>query len=95
MEEATKFAYTRLFMLRSTMDVVSMAIDFSKGNMKESVVDNLPSRGPVKTLICLPSPLKWTASTPNLLRSQSPTSRVEMMAHKKLYGDAKGDSQDS
>ena len=51
------------FMLRSATDVVSAAIDFSKQNVDDGVVDSPPSKGSYRTPACSPSPLKRTFST--------------------------------
>jgi len=51
--------------LRSTIVMALTTIDFSKGNVEEGKVDSLLSQGLIRTPICLPSPLKRTASTPS------------------------------
>lgn len=50
--------YSRPYLLRSAADASSTAIDFSKGGVEDGVVDSPPSRGPVRTPACSPSPLK-------------------------------------
>lgn len=46
------------YMLRSAADAASAAIDYSKGNIDDGVVDSPPSRASGRTPICSPSPLK-------------------------------------
>ena len=62
------------YMFRSTTDAASAAIDYSKGNIDEGVVDSPPSRGPERTPLCSPSPLKPVSSSQR--RSLSPTPRT-------------------
>ena len=69
-------------MLRSAADAASAAIDYSKGDVEEGVVDSPPSRGPTRTLICSPSPLKRTLSTRGGMFS--PASRTEGATSRKL-----------
>ena len=49
-------------MLCLATDAASAAIDYSKGNIEDGVIDSPPSRGPMKTPICSPSPLKRASS---------------------------------
>ena len=67
-------------MLCSVGDAASTTIDYSKGNIEDGVVDSPPSRGPVKTPICSPSPLKraslsWGRSFSSAHRTEAATSR--------------------
>jgi hypothetical protein len=82
---------SRPYALGSAADAASAAIDFSKGNVEEGVVDSPPSWGPTRTPICSPSPMKRTGVTPSQLRSQSPTLRTPNTPHRKLYADDAGD----
>jgi len=79
--------YSRPYLFRSATNATSAPINFSKGNVKEGMVDSLSSRGLVKTLICLPSLLKRIVSTLTRLFSQSPTQRTPNTSHRKLYAD--------
>ena len=67
-------------MLCSAADAASATIDYSKGNIEDGVVNSPPSRGPVKTPICSPSPLKraslsWGRSFSSPHRTEAATSR--------------------
>ena len=77
--------YSKPYVLFSATDAALAAIDFSKGNVEEGVVDSPPSRRVPRTLVCSPSPLKWIASTPSWMCSQSPTQRTEFTLNRKLY----------
>ena len=68
------------YMLCSAADAASAAIDYLKGNIEDRIVDSPPSRGPVKTPICSPSPLKraslsWGCSFLSPHRTEAATSR--------------------
>ena len=69
-------------MFRSATDAASVAIDYSKGNIKDRVVDSPPSRGPGKIPICSPSPLKRVS--PSRGWSSSPTLRMDEATSRKL-----------
>lgn len=79
--------YSKPYVLCSATDAASAAIDFSKENVEEGVVDSPPSRGLARTPICSPSPLKRIASTPSRMRSQSPAQLTEFTPNRKLYKD--------
>ena len=51
------------YMLCLAADAASTAIEYSKGNIEDKVIDSPPSRGPVKTPICSPSSLKRASSS--------------------------------
>lgn len=51
------------YLLRSAADAASAAIDYSKGDIEDGVVDSPPSRGFVETPACSPSPLKRASPT--------------------------------
>ena len=68
------------YMLCSAADAAFAAIDYSKGNIEDGIVDSPLSRGPVKTPICSPSPLKrasssWGRSFSSAHRTEAATSR--------------------
>ena len=69
-------------MLCSAVDAASATIDYSKGNIEDRVVDSPPSRGPVNTPICSPSPLKWASSSRG--HSFSSTHWTEAITSRKL-----------
>ena len=50
--------FSKPYMFRSATDAASAAIDYSKGNIEDGIVDSPPSRGPGRTPIYSPSPLK-------------------------------------
>jgi hypothetical protein len=72
----------------SATDVASVALDFSKGNVEDKVVDSLPSRSARRTPVCLPSPLCDYRSTPIRQRSCSPTHHNVCKPQRQLYGKA-------
>jgi hypothetical protein len=69
-------------MLRSAADAASAAIDYSKGNIEDGVVDSPPSRGPSRTPICSPSPLKRVSS--GRAGSFSPAQRTDVGTSRRL-----------
>ena len=69
-------------LMRSATDAASAAIDFSKGNVDDGANDSPPSRGPGRTPICSPSPLKRVSSTRG--SPWSPDRRAEGATHRKL-----------
>ena len=60
------------YMFRFATDAVSAAIDYSKGNIEDRVVDSPPSRGPDRTPMCSPSPLKQVSSSRGQSLSSTP-----------------------
>jgi hypothetical protein len=44
-------------LMYSAADAASAALDFSKGNVEDGIVDNLLSRSAGRMPVCLPSPL--------------------------------------
>lgn len=86
--------FSRPYVMCSRIDAPSTAIDFSKGSVDDGVVDSPPSRGPVRTPVCSPLPLKRAESLPVRRRSLSPTPRTETTPHRKLYGSFDGDRVD-
>ena len=58
------------------------AIDYSKGNIEDGVVDSPPSRKPGRTPICSPLPLKRVS--PSRGRSSSPTLQTDKATSRKL-----------
>ena len=81
--------YSRPYVLCSATDAASAAMDYStKKNEEDGVVNSPPDRGPVRTPVRSPSPLK--RSSPVRCRSLSPTPRTESTPHRKLYGGPDG-----
>jgi hypothetical protein len=64
--------FSNPYLMYSTTNVVSAALDFSKGNVEDGVVDSPPSRSAGRMLVCLPSPLRDYQSTPIRQHSRSP-----------------------
>ena len=71
-------------------DAASVTIDFSKGNVEDGAVNSPPSRGPRRSPICSPSPLKRTLPESSGLRTFSPTTRPTGNPNRKLYDDEVG-----
>jgi hypothetical protein len=69
----------------STTDAASVALDFSKGNVEDGVVDSPPSRTAGRMPICLPSPLRDCQSTPIRQRSPSPMHQNVCTPQRQLY----------
>jgi hypothetical protein len=75
-------------MLRSAADAASAAIDYSKGNIEDGVVDSPPSRGPLRTPISSPSPLKRVSSggagsfSPNQRMDGGTSRKLDLPTHK-------------
>ena len=74
--------FSKPYMFRSATDAASTAIDYSKGNIEDRVLDSPPSRGPGRTLICSPSLLKRVS--PNRGQYSSPTLRTDEATSRKL-----------
>ena len=74
--------YSKPYMLRSATDAASAAIDYSKGNVEDGVVDSPPKRGPARTTLCSPSPLK--RESPSRGRSLSPNPGANSLTVRKL-----------
>jgi hypothetical protein len=75
--------YSKPCLLQSAADAASAAIDYSKGNVEDGVVDSPPSRGPVRTPVCSPSPLKRASSSRGY--SLSPPPREDMGTSRRLH----------
>ena len=69
----------------SATDVASAAIDFSKSNVDDGVVDSPPSQGLRRSPIVSPSPLQGSLCRPRSNRSSSPTPRSSNTPHRKVY----------
>ena len=69
----------------SATDAASAAIDFSKSNVDDGVVDSPPSRGLRKSPIVSPSLFQESLCRPHSDRSSSPTPRSSNTPHPQLY----------
>ena len=69
----------------SATDAASTAIDFSKSNVDDRVVDSPPSQGLRRSLIVSPSPLQGSLYRPRSNRSSSPNPRSSNTPHRQLY----------
>ena len=77
--------YSKPYVLFSATDAASAAIDFSKSNVDDGVVDSPPSRGLRRSPIVSPSPLQGSLYRPCSDRSSSPTPRSSNTPHRQLY----------
>ena len=64
--------YSKPYVLFFATDAASAAIDFSKSNVDDGVVDSPPSRGLRRSLIVSPPPLQGSLCRPRSDRSSSP-----------------------
>jgi hypothetical protein len=69
----------------SATDAASVALDFSKGNVEDGVVDSPPSRSVGRMPVCSPSPLRDCRWTPIRQRSRSPTHHNVRTPQRQLY----------
>ena len=77
--------YSKPYVLFSATDAASAAIDFSKSNVDDGVVDSPPNRGLRRSPIVLPSPLQGSLCRPRSDRSSSPTPRSSNTPHRQFY----------
>ena len=77
--------YSKPYVLFSATDAASAAIDFSKSNVDDGVVDSPPSRGLRRSPIVSPSPLRGSLCRPRSDCSSSPTPRSSNTLHRQLY----------
>ena len=69
----------------SATDAASAAIDFSKSNVDDGIVDSPPTRGLRRSPIVSPSPLQGSLCRPHSDRSSSPTPRSSNTRHRQLF----------
>ena len=69
----------------SATDAASAAIDFSKSNVDDGVVDSPPSRGLRRSPIVSPSPLRGSLCRSYSDHSSSPTPRSSNTPYRQLY----------
>ena len=48
--------FSKPYLIYSATDTASAIVDFAKGNIEDGVVNNPPSRGAGRSLVCSPSP---------------------------------------
>ena len=77
--------YSKPYVLFSATNAASAAIDFSKSNVDDGVVDSPPSRGLKRSPIVSPSPLRGSLCRPRSDRSSSPIPRSSNTPHRQLY----------
>lgn len=76
---------SKCFDMFTATDAASATMDFTKESVDDGVVDSPPSRGPVRTPICSPSPLKRLCTSPSRQRSMSPTHPTSRTPQRQLY----------
>jgi len=81
---AASFASRRYDLFTAT-DAASATMDFTKEGVDDGVVDSPPSRGPVRTPVCSPSPLKRLCTSPSRRRSMSPNPPACKTPQRQLY----------
>ena len=77
--------YSKLYFLFSAIDEASAAIDFSKSNVDDGIVDSPPNQGLRRSPIVSPSPLQGSLCRPCSDRSSSPIPRSSNTPHQQLY----------
>jgi hypothetical protein len=87
--------FSKPYLMYSATDAASAALDFSKGNMEDGVVDSPPSHSTGRTPVCSPSPLRDCRSTPIRQRSRSPTHHNVLTPQRQLYCKASLDMDEA
>ena len=77
--------YSKPYVLFSATDAASAAIDFSKGNVEDGVVDSPPSRGPWRSPVVSASPLQGSSCAGGRDCSPSPDREPSRTPHQQLY----------
>jgi hypothetical protein len=77
--------FSKPYLMYSATDAASAALDFSKGNVEDGVVDSPPSHSVEQTPVCSPSPLRDCRLTPIRQRSRSPTHHNVRTPQRQLY----------
>ena len=77
--------YSKPYVLFSATDAASAAIDFSKGNVEDGVIDSPPSRGPWWSPVVSASPLQGSPCAGGRDRSPSPDREPSRTPHRQLY----------
>jgi len=86
--------YSRPYILCFAIDVAWVAIDYSKGNMNEGVIDSPSSQGSIGKIHCSSSLLKKVACTISQLYLYLPISFTKTTPRIKLYVDVDKDVVD-
>jgi hypothetical protein len=87
--------FSKPYLMYSATDATSAALDFSKGNVEDRVVDSPPSHRAGRTHVCSPSPLRDCRSTPIRQRSRSPTHHNVRTLQRQLYCKASLDMDEA
>jgi hypothetical protein len=87
--------FSKPYLMYSATDAASAALDFSKGNVEDGVVDSPPSRSVDRTPICSQSPLRDCRSTPIRQRSRSPAHHNIRTPQRQLYCKASLDMDEA
>jgi hypothetical protein len=87
--------FSKLYSMYSTTDAASAALDFSKGNVEDGIVDSPPSRSAGRTPLCSPFPLRDCRSTPIRQRSRSPMHHNVCTPQRQLYCKASLDMDEA
>jgi hypothetical protein len=77
--------FSKPYLMYSATDTASAALDISKGNVEDGVVDSLPSHSAGQTPVCLPSSLRDCRSTPIRQHSRSPMHHNVRTPQMQLY----------
>ena len=87
--------FSKPYLMYSATDAASAALDFSKENVGDGVVDSPPSRSVRRTPTCSPSPLRDCRPTPIRQRSRSPTHHNVCTPQRQLYSKASIDKDEA
>ena len=77
--------FSKLYLMYSATDATSTAVNFTKGNVEDGVVNSPPSCGAGRLPICSLSLLRGCDWTPIGQRSYSLTERTVCTAQRQLY----------
>ena len=87
--------FSKPYLMYSATDAALVALDFSKENVEDEVVDSLLSRSARRTLGCLPSPLHDCRSTPIRQGPRLSTLHNVCTPQKQLYYKASLDKDEA
>ena len=77
--------HSKPYVMCSATNAASAALDFSKGNVEDGVVNSPTNRGAVRTPLCSLSPLKRAQSSRREVGLSSPNSRNQITSNRELY----------
>ena len=77
--------FSKPYLMYSTTEAASAAIDFAKGNVEDGVVNSPPSWDAARLLVYSPSPLQKHGSIPSRQRSHSPIKETLCTPQRQLY----------